>query len=57
MKELMYKYCSEIKNITYSTYIACLVAFTQGMTGLSALAISYMFKDDLGVSPGNLTFY
>jgi MFS family permease len=31
--------------------VICLVAFTNGIVGLADLAISYMFKDDYGMSP------
>nr|PIM03246.1 putative folate/biopterin transporter [Toxoplasma gondii COUG] len=40
-----------LKKLTFTQFVIYLVGFSEGLTHLAALAIYYLLKDDLGLSP------
>ena len=45
----------KLLNIDVNYIVIILVAFSQGVTGLSDLAISYLYKDDLKLEPAQVS--
>lgn len=49
-----YSYFTLLSSVDSNYYVILLVAFTQGIIGLSDLALYYLWKDDLKISPSQL---
>jgi hypothetical protein len=50
-----YLYNKYIANIERNYLVIILVALSQGVTGLSDLALSYLYKDDLQLQPSDVS--